>query len=87
MDIPEDVMKAATKCGETVCRNLDYDGVSVEVAVIANVILAERDRATAAERERCAKVAESHFDLRHADKARFASASIAAAIRKPPEQL
>lgn len=34
-----------------------------------------------AERERCAKVAESHFDLRHADKARFAGMSIAAAIR------
>lgn len=31
--------------------------------------------------EAAAMVAASHFDLRHADKARFASGSIAAAIR------
>jgi hypothetical protein len=31
--------------------------------------------------EKCAEVASSHFDLRHADKARFASLAIATAIR------
>lgn len=47
--IPEDVMKAATVCAETVCRNLDYDDCEIEVLAIASAILAERVR--------CAKAA------------------------------
>jgi len=37
--------------------------------------------ALADERERCAKVAETHFDLRHSTLARIHGHSIAAAIR------
>lgn len=46
-DIPQDIWGAAIKCGKTVCRNLDYDDVTVEVTAIASVIMAERARCSA----------------------------------------
>lgn len=51
-EIPDDIKAAALKCAETVCRNLDYDDVSIEVDCIARALLAEREAATKAERER-----------------------------------
>lgn len=43
-DIAQDVWDAAVAVGRTVCRNLDYDDVTVEVTAIARAILAERER-------------------------------------------
>lgn len=43
-DFPPDIVKTAINCAETVCRNLDYDDVSVEIREIAHVIRAERQR-------------------------------------------
>lgn len=68
-------------CQKGHCQRGDCNGFLCREAIDA-VFLAAEKRGEERERERCAKVAESHFDLRHADRARFASMSIAAAIRK-----
>lgn len=59
-DIPADIMEAARRCAETVCRNLDYDDCTIEIGVIARAILAER----IAQRERDARVADAFVNAR-----------------------
>lgn len=43
-DIPENILMEATEIAKTVCRNLDYDDVSVEIRDIAQGLMRERDR-------------------------------------------
>ena len=52
-----------------------------EAAAEIERLRAALEKARAEERERCAKVAETHFDLRHSTLARIHGHSIAAAIR------
>lgn len=54
------------------------EGRAIAVEHAATIIRS----ALADERERCAKVAETHFDLRHSTLARIHGHSIAAAIRE-----
>jgi hypothetical protein len=51
-DYPDDVVKAAKDCAATVCRNLDYDDITVEVNCIAQAIMSERYR--------CSAIADNH---------------------------
>lgn len=53
-----------------------------EAAAEIERLRAALEKARAEERERCAKVADTHFDLRHSTLARIHGHSIAAAIRE-----
>lgn len=56
-------------------------GGNVYAEVASNLLAKYRIAARNAALEEAARVAAGHFDLRHADRARFAGAAIAQAIR------
>lgn len=61
--------------------HVERDTLCDEAAAEIERLRAALEKARAEERERCAKVAETHFDLRHSTLARIHGHSIAAAIR------
>lgn len=86
--IPADIQKAAeiaVFAFEARIQGGEFEGLDPDGTECRDALKAEIAKAIAAERERCAVIAANHFDLRHADKARFASANIAAAIRNAPK--
>jgi len=64
-DTPEQIADAAMEkaigIAQLVLRNLpdDYGDMTLEISTIARALAAEREAATMAERERCAKIAET----------------------------
>lgn len=82
-EIPEDIRKAAWRIARAVPGPMsilhDWESQS---ASIAAALTAERVSATAAERERCAKIAQEFIDYYGDD---FSASEIVRAIREPSQ--
>jgi len=86
--IPDEIMEQARDVADRLFRRGQYrdwhvakDPERIIALALQAVDTAAEKRGEERERERCARVAEAKFDLRHQTQARFAAMNIAAAIR------
>jgi len=78
-EIPEDIRKAAAQAHAAFASSSDTRNLG---EIIAAALTAERVSATAAERERCAKIAQEFIDYYGDD---FSASEIVRAIREPSQ--